>query len=561
MQSFRLVFWFAAVVFLVETRAHAGSFGFSTIHVPGAVLTEIGDVSIGGVIVGTYQDTTQKRHGFRWDRGVFQAIDVPGATSTSLSGINDEGTIVGTYQNPSGRTVGFILPRGGSAQSIPVPGGLLTEANDINNNDIVVGECSVGSLRYGCWTNLRLRTFGRVAVPTLNATDGRIMGINDANTIVGWYWELSVNFYAQAFRWHNLGAGALTLITDPRAAHTYAAKISNDGTIVGTIDENTFSIDLTHGFVWRNNRTTLVNVPGYSRNALHAIDAGGTVYGSYSFAVGVNPQSYSWQSQRFTVIDFPGSVRTEARGISDNGIVVGTYADARGKTRGFRLADTNFRSIDYPVGQATTPTAVSLAGIVVGTYRDVNGNDRGFRWANGVFTAIDWPGARSTVPTAITNQGTILGRYIDANYRVGGFRFVDGRFQRIEVPCSAISGVPAGMSNDGSIVAQCNLEHDRFGLMVSANTTTEIRHPSSFSGSRSLTEVRGVNGTGLVVGQYVDSTGGTRGFLWIAGRFVASFDAPGNAGRTFVSGINNGGTVVGSFRDARDRWHGFAGLP
>jgi hypothetical protein len=68
------------------------------IDVPGAVSTEISDLTNQWEIVGTFQDAAGHSHGFVDLRGHFDQIDVPGATDTFIYGANDFGQVVGAYQ-------------------------------------------------------------------------------------------------------------------------------------------------------------------------------------------------------------------------------------------------------------------------------------------------------------------------------------------------------------------------------------------------------------------------------------------------------------------------------
>jgi probable HAF family extracellular repeat protein len=68
-----------------------------------------------------------------------------------------------------------------------------------------------------------------------------------------------------------------------------------------------------------------------------------------------------------------------------------------------------------------------------------------------------------------------------------------------------------------------------------------------------MTEARGINDAGQIVGLFDDSTGG-HGFLDTGGSFT-QIDVPGAFG-TVASGINDAGQIVGSFNDSTGA-HGF----
>ena len=82
---------------------------------------------------------------------------------------------------------------------------------------------------------------------------------------------------------------------------------------------------------------------------------------------------------------------------------------------------------------------------------------------------------------------------------------------------------------------------------------TTLNNSLTFPGA-AYTFFWGVNGSGQIVGYYVDSAWGTHGFV-LSGSSATTIDHPG-AFATVASGINNAGQVVGNFRDVTGM-HGF----
>jgi hypothetical protein len=64
-----------------------------------------------GDIAGSYIDSSGNTHGFVLSKGKFTTIDVPGAVLTEASGINPRGDIVGDYIDSSGNDHGFLLSK------------------------------------------------------------------------------------------------------------------------------------------------------------------------------------------------------------------------------------------------------------------------------------------------------------------------------------------------------------------------------------------------------------------------------------------------------------------
>jgi probable HAF family extracellular repeat protein len=102
---------------------------YVTIAVPGARSTEALGIDNAGDVIGTYTDSSGRRHGFLYDsQGVLTTIDVPGSAETFVNGINNLGMIVRTYQDTSSSTSahGFI-DEGGVFTTVDAPAGITLE--------------------------------------------------------------------------------------------------------------------------------------------------------------------------------------------------------------------------------------------------------------------------------------------------------------------------------------------------------------------------------------------------------------------------------------------------
>ena len=87
---------------------------YTTLNVPGAILTDAYGINDAGQVVGLYIDNAGIAHGFVDTGGIYTTLDVPGASLTEAYGINDAGQVVGLYQDASG-------PHGFLATSVPEP--------------------------------------------------------------------------------------------------------------------------------------------------------------------------------------------------------------------------------------------------------------------------------------------------------------------------------------------------------------------------------------------------------------------------------------------------------
>ena len=123
--------------YLDATQSHAfiwsGSDGqFSTFDVPNATLTQAWGVSTDGRIVGLYESSDEKVHGFLLAHQAFTTLDFPGAEATEAAGINDDGTVVGTYTDSQKQRHGFKWVNGGFLPLSQVPISTGTTINWIN---------------------------------------------------------------------------------------------------------------------------------------------------------------------------------------------------------------------------------------------------------------------------------------------------------------------------------------------------------------------------------------------------------------------------------------------
>ena len=94
--------------FLPQYVTAAASYTFSTIDFPNATFTFTNGINDHGKIVGDYQDTAGKTHGYLLSSGTFSTIDCPGAVSTMATGVNNNGQILGECYDAAGKVHGFL---------------------------------------------------------------------------------------------------------------------------------------------------------------------------------------------------------------------------------------------------------------------------------------------------------------------------------------------------------------------------------------------------------------------------------------------------------------------
>jgi probable HAF family extracellular repeat protein len=287
-EGYMQVIWRMAVTFffacgLVATVRAAGTLAFTTVDVPGAVLTNAQGINLQGDIVGTYNDASGQQHGFLRSGGQYRAIDFPNARATFARGINDSGDIVGTYQR-QGETGGvpqhgFLLTRRGGLQAVDYPGHLNTIPQRILNDGTILG-CYHDTDTMGTMHGMRFdRGFSAMDMS---------MSMNNGATPDGEY--------------------MIGLFTD------------TDGR--------------TKGYVVDGSRFSALEVPGAIFTGAWDVSPSRVVVGAYGDASGI-AHGFQYDGRTFTRVDAPAAAQTRVIGINERGDMVGFFIDTAGRTHGF----------------------------------------------------------------------------------------------------------------------------------------------------------------------------------------------------------------------------------
>ena len=222
MKSFALPVALALYTVLVAGSSLAQTattvnYNYAKLNYPGASSTSPAWINNSNEVVGTYTDSAQNTHGFKWQNGTFTNIDFPGATFTYPSGVNDSGIIVGTYLLGSA-THGFKF-QNGAFTTIDFPGSVGSSgAIGINNAGTIVG--NYGNSQGYVLTN---GTFKTLDAPQLNPggepIDTELTGITNLGWITGrvftgdfwrgfWYVNGEFDFLEKPFSLDNTVSGA-----------------------------------------------------------------------------------------------------------------------------------------------------------------------------------------------------------------------------------------------------------------------------------------------------------------------------------------------------------------
>jgi probable HAF family extracellular repeat protein len=276
-----------AIVVMALSRVHGkqGTFVFSTIDFPGATLTNAQGINAGGDVVGFYNDTAGRTHGFVYSGGNFQSVDYPDAKSTQLRGIGPSGDVVGSYQrqNESGAVPahGFLLTRQGEYHTVDYPGHQNTIAQRILPNGTILG----------CYH------------------DADTMGTMHGMTVS----RRGFDAIAEGMSMHN---GA-----------------TPDGRlIVGLFTD--MADNRGKGYLFDGSRFTPFEVPGATLTAAWDINPARVVVGVYRDGAGLF-HGFTYDGESFGRVDYPGATATRVFGINASGDLVGAYVDTGGRTHAF----------------------------------------------------------------------------------------------------------------------------------------------------------------------------------------------------------------------------------
>jgi probable HAF family extracellular repeat protein len=239
-------------------------------------------------------------------------FDVPGSTSTGAAGINNAGQIVGSYNDSTGRRHGF-LDTSGVFTTLDFPGSTFTAPTGINNLGQIVGFYSGGVFLYanGTFSNLPIAASD---FPFPFNWPGQV-AINDSGQIVGTTADDHGFLYAN---------GQLTFLpilpTRLNIPGTAALSINNAGVIAGSFqlpDEGTES------FIYQNGQFTFPG--GGLSSAVYGINNAGDYVINYTGGCGG-----SFLRMGGTFLELPPGPYAScffgfARGLNDADQIVGSY--------------------------------------------------------------------------------------------------------------------------------------------------------------------------------------------------------------------------------------------
>jgi uncharacterized membrane protein len=271
----------------------AKTFKYRTINPFQSVETSARGIDNDGEVVGDFADATLQTAdaelGFLRRGDYYKKIKVTGARDTDANGINNDDDIVGTYDDNLGDH-GYVLD-GKKVHKLPdPPAGFdnYPDFNAINEDGEVVGVVTprvFGLLSVGTGNKGFVLSEGKYTILDCGYYQTEANGINDDDDIVG---ECSDSSYVEhAFLLHE-GKYHIFDVPFPNTIGTVALGINNEGDIVGVYTDANFN---DHGFIvhdlCKNAKWKTIDVPGASDTKVAAINDEGDIAGTYT-KLGVN---------------------------------------------------------------------------------------------------------------------------------------------------------------------------------------------------------------------------------------------------------------------------------
>jgi hypothetical protein len=257
--------------------------------------------------------------------------------------------------------------------------------------------------------------------------------------------------------------------------------------------------------------------------------------------------------QIITTFDYPrpGTQDTFAAGISDRGEVGGGFTFRHQIAAGFERSPQGHMSspIVFPATGVTSTfvAKVNGAGLACGTFHTTE--DHGFFFDGASYTQYDYPGSTFTQLYDLNDAGDYVGEF---GLPLQSFSSIGGTVVTVAIAGAQFTSA-TGINNLDQITGAYGGLDGYHGFVL--NTDGTVIGPLDYPGASHTFPYR-LNDKGVVVGNWVDSTGTGHGFILRLPSEFIGYDYPG-AGETTLGGINNAGVITGNYRDSADHYHAF----
>ena len=257
---------------------------FTTIDPPGAVNGFAFDISPGGDVVGNYQSTDNKWHGFLLKHGEFTTLDYPREDIVQIrpGGISPSGDITGFYITTSGTYHGFLLTKKGEWSTVDYTGQPNTALTRILPDGTLIGTTFI----VADTENMRAVVMGEHENTILDQPWVCLYGATPDNKVMVGYCKEGPDYAANPVLAYVMDNGVFIPFSFPGSILSMAWDISPDGsTIVGSY----FTVGwIGHGFMAKRHGSSVddwefitIEVPGAKSTTVHGCNAAGDLVGRY----------------------------------------------------------------------------------------------------------------------------------------------------------------------------------------------------------------------------------------------------------------------------------------
>ena len=248
--------------------------------------------------------------------------------------------------------------------------GVNTQPRGINDGRLIVGYSIDASNVTTGFVRAADGTFSTYTAPGDNQNFTRLLGVNNAGTMVGDFLTKDSVTQVLTFHGYMLNGGTFTQYDYGGPVSTALSGINNLGHLVGTQGSN---VQANQGFIDIGGTKTTFAFAGASATFAYAMNDKDQVVGEYKDSGNVFHGYFRDSSGTLTAINVPGALTTTASGINNIGWITGSYTDGAGVRHGFLDRAGLFTTIDAPGAKTTSVFRINNNNDVDGTFADPQG--------------------------------------------------------------------------------------------------------------------------------------------------------------------------------------------
>jgi probable HAF family extracellular repeat protein len=298
----------------------------------------------------------------------------PGTSVSEADDINNLNQVVGKFTVTPGTERGFLYSAGVNSAIGTLSGFGNSAAYRINDAGAITG------LSHTAGGYPHAFVFGGVTLTDLGTLGGRNSsvgsGINAAGHVVGTASNFGSVASSVGFFWNGSTMTQLPFV----GAGSAARDINDSGTIVGT---STVSTGRLHAFVYAAGvMSDLGTLPSDTDSAASRLNNAGIIVG-YSQSAAAQPSAVRWTGGAISNLGgLPGGAWSQASDVNAAGVVVGGAKSSTGVLRAVRWAGGSIADLNTEIAPGSgwelkSATAINDNGWIVGL-GVYNGVDRGF---------------------------------------------------------------------------------------------------------------------------------------------------------------------------------------